>query len=736
MDIPKLELDTFVRSIGVNFGSPHALFLGAGASMSSGVPSAISCIWQWKRSIFCTNNPGSEEQVSELSLRAVQDRIDRWLQANGYYPDKEKDDYSYFIEKCLPIAEDRRRFFEPWIRKARPHVGYRLLCLLAEVGLFRSIWTTNFYGLVARAAAEFDITPVEVGIDSKERIFRQPEQNELMCVSLHGDYRYDPLKNTSKELKAQEIKLKNALISALETHSLVVIGYSGRDPSIMDAIRTAVLQENAVRKIFWCGFTDEPSSDVSRLLIDATEKKRQAYYVPGAAFDDVMTRIAHHCLEGIHFASAKRIIGDYAEKERLPLNVFSFAQGEPTTLIKSNAWPVACPTEMFEFQLREWPKSQVWKWMSQKTAGHQVVAVPFKKVLSLGTLDGIRNVFDDLIDGDIKRVPISDQDVRYEDGAVVSLLRQALVRAIANKRNLCSDGNRVIWEKVKYMTQRAGGNSYDVHHAARLALRRIGGQMFVTIDPTVYFPAENSENEGAIRNIRMQILGYQHNDKFNAALNDWRKLILTPNKPTEFDFPAQSASFRFVIKSAPAFASIRQPRRRSVKLPNGFGRLVHHHGFELPEQCLRFTSKARSNANDTLPLRGLAIHGPFDQSFVSQSGDDRIRVAVICPRAEAPLLERFLAEGLQTHIPLRGAKEEYLVPYTGFEKIYRVPVEFPDRGDPLWYTLPEIEPQLDQRAGALEMSRSIIEGVSSLAAVGRAIILIFCTGSMAPVAWI
>ena len=380
---------------------------------------------------------------------------------------------------------------------------------------------------------------------------------------------------------------------------------------------------------------------------------------------------------------------------------------------------------MFEFQLREWPKHQVWKWISQKTAGHHVVAVPFKKVLALGTLDGIRNVFDNLIDGELQRVPISAQDVHYEDGAVVSLLRQALVRAIASKRDLGSDRNRTIWKKVKYTTERMGGNSYDVHHAARLSLRRIGGQMFVTIDPTVYFPAENSENEDAIRNIRMRILGYQHNDKFNAALNDWRKLILTPNKPTEFDFPAQSASFRFVIKSAPAFASIKQPRRSSVKLPNGFERLVHHHGFEIPEQYLRFTSKERSYATDTLPLRGLATHGPFDQSFLSQSSDDRIRVAVISTRAEAPLLEQFLAEGLQTHNPLRGAKEEYLVPYTGFEKIYRIPVEFPDRGDPLWYTLPEIDSQLDQRSGSLEISRKIIEGVSSLSAASRSIILIF-----------
>ena len=724
-DIPTFEIDTFVRSVGVNRGSPHAIFLGAGASMSSGVPSAESCIWQWKKSIFCTNNPGLEEQVSEISLEAVQDRINRWLQLNGFSPGEGQNEYSYFIEKCLPIADDRRRFFEPWIRKSRPHIGYRLLCLLAEAGLFRSIWTTNFDGLVTRAAADFDLTPVEVGFDCKERLFRQPERNELICVSLHGDYRYDPLKNTSEELQAQEVELKNALVTTLKTHSLIIIGYSGRDPSVMNALRKAILQEDLRGKIFWCGFSDEPSSEVAELLTAAIEMNRQAYFVSGVTFDDVMIRLAHHCLEGSLIDGAKRILGDYADRERMQLNAFSIPHGDPTTLIKSNAWPVSCPTEMFEFQLRKWPNEKVWKWLRQKTAGHQVVAVPFKKVLAFGTLDGIRHVFRELIDGEIKRVPIAEQDIRYEDGAVVSLLRQALARAIADKRELCTDGSRLLWKKEKFKTEREGSVSYDVHHAARLALRRIGEQMYVTIDPTVHFPAENEDNEDAIRNIRMRILGYQHNDKFNAALNDWRTMILTPNEPTEFDFPAQSASFRFVIKSAPAFASIRQPRRSAVRLPEGFGRLVHHHGFEIPEQSLRFSDKARSVATDTLPLRGLAVHGPFDRSFVSQADGGRIRVAVICPRAEAPFLEQFLADSSQTHNPQRGTKEEYLVPYTGFEKLYRMPIEFPSRGDSIWYTIPEIDSRLDQRAGALEMSGRIREGVSSLSALGRSIILIF-----------
>jgi len=53
-----LGLDAFIRSIGINRASQHALLLGAGSSISSGIPSAASCIWEWKRAIFLTKIQG------------------------------------------------------------------------------------------------------------------------------------------------------------------------------------------------------------------------------------------------------------------------------------------------------------------------------------------------------------------------------------------------------------------------------------------------------------------------------------------------------------------------------------------------------------------------------------------------------------------------------------------------------------------------------------------------------
>ena len=114
-----LTLDAFVRSIKVRRTTPHALFLGAGASVSSGVPSAEACIWEWKRDIFLTNNPGLEDQFAELSLPSIRSKIQSWLGKQGAYPEKgATEEYGYYIQQCYPIPDDRRAFFHEWVRNA------------------------------------------------------------------------------------------------------------------------------------------------------------------------------------------------------------------------------------------------------------------------------------------------------------------------------------------------------------------------------------------------------------------------------------------------------------------------------------------------------------------------------------------------------------------------------------------------------------------------------------------
>ena len=276
MDDPILSLDAFVRSIGVRRTTAHAIFFGAGASVTSGVPCAEACIWEWKRDLFLTNNPGLEDQFAELSLPSVKRRIQQWLDNQGTYPEEgAAGEYGFYIRQCFPLPDDRRAYFQEKVRNAQPHIGYRLLCHLAQADLIRSVWSTNFDGLPARAAASFSLTPLEVGIDTQGRLPRQANKSELLCVSMHGDYRYDELKNTPEELQRQEKALRDALIEELRQKPLIVCGYSGRDRSIMEALHAAY-KEQGTGVLYWCGYSDGDIPEAVLRLLTHARAHRQA----------------------------------------------------------------------------------------------------------------------------------------------------------------------------------------------------------------------------------------------------------------------------------------------------------------------------------------------------------------------------------------------------------------------------------------------------------------------------
>ena len=105
--------------------------------------------------------------------------------------------------------------------------------------VLKSVWTTNFDGLVERVAHQANITPININLDNPERIHRTENSQELLYIALHGDYKYSELKNTATELDSQQDTFKHRLKEYFVDKNLIVIGYSGRDKSLMEALTEA-----------------------------------------------------------------------------------------------------------------------------------------------------------------------------------------------------------------------------------------------------------------------------------------------------------------------------------------------------------------------------------------------------------------------------------------------------------------------------------------------------------------
>lgn len=725
-----LQIDAFIRAIGVDRQAPHAVFLGAGASISSGIPSAGLCIWEWKRNIFLTNNPGVEKQFSELTLRSVQDRIQRWLDDKGMYPaNGSPEEYSFYIEQCYPISQHRRQFFADKIRSAQPHVGYKLLCLLAEAGIITSTWTTNFDGLVAKAAAGFSITPVEVGIDCQHRAVRQLRHGELLCVSLHGDYRYDELKNTDEELQNQEAQLKQALTTELENTALIVLGYSGRDKSVMEALEAAYSQPGT-GGLYWCGFSDEIKEPVRRVLESARAAGRPAHFVFTTGFDDTLTRLALHCLSGDRQERARQLLSEVSQELRDRNEQFFIEQTPCAALIKSNAFEINCPSEVFTFDIMEWPEKP-WNWLDELSHGRRFVAVPHrKKVLALGLVDDIQDAFGEQLSGSIERTPVTDTDRKIENGAVNALMRRALVRSFAEGSGAETDGKCRLWETQDYEKRPKGEHDCHIHRAVFVRLREFSGRLHLVLKPTVaVLDARGKElPRDLTKVVKMEVLGYQHNAKFNQTLERWRKKLLPTKGTIEVEFPPHSGStFRFKIRTAPLFAQIgSRAGQTPIRVDERIRPIIKQQGIEIPEPKLLFSDRSGNRyVRDSHPLRGLLSNRPFDFSLSLRGLAPIIRLGVVCPNSEAQLLSEYLCQSRELHQPDRTEKD-YLIDYPGFQQAFGVPLEFPSLGDGAWADCPEPKFGGPAKESSLELAELITRSIDAVIAAEKPhVVLVF-----------
>ena len=134
-----LQLDEFLRSIKQNIDTPHSLLLGAGASIESGIPSASDCIWDWKREIYLSQNPGAIGNFDNSKSESVRRVIQRWIDSQNIYPaENSAEEYSYFAEKAYPIEDDRRKYFQHLTSNHDPSLGYHLISLLALENIIKT----------------------------------------------------------------------------------------------------------------------------------------------------------------------------------------------------------------------------------------------------------------------------------------------------------------------------------------------------------------------------------------------------------------------------------------------------------------------------------------------------------------------------------------------------------------------------------------------------------------------
>ena len=224
---------------------PFAFFLGAGCSVSSGIPSASSLIEDWKRVLWIGASWQSESYEAWL-----QKEYKPFLQSIS---DGFTNEYASLFEYLYRTRKERQLVVESICENIIPGFGYLYLSCLINEKKINMVLTTNFDDLIADSLVKyFDIKPVICSTNASIKNIRI-DTTRPKVIKLHGDYLFDSIKNTSSETKELEHGMKYSLLEIGRNYGIIVVGYSGSDESIMNPIAEMLKsQDNFPLGLHWC----------------------------------------------------------------------------------------------------------------------------------------------------------------------------------------------------------------------------------------------------------------------------------------------------------------------------------------------------------------------------------------------------------------------------------------------------------------------------------------------------
>lgn len=533
-----------------------AWFLGAGASASAGIPTGYAMITDFKKRLFC--------QLSGIPLRDVDADDPLWVaRINSFLgtrsslpPTNDPAEYAEAFNAVYPTPEARRDYIEDAIRKGNLSFGHRVLAALLTAKRIPCVFTTNFDNLLETAVTITDqlVAPTErahltvAAIDNAARAeLCMKESRWPLLAKLHGDYQSIELKNTTEELKTQDVQMRRVLSGACARFGLVVVGYSGRDASITEALADVLTQPNAFPGgLFWITRSaDSLLPAVKQLLEESVQAGISVTIVESQTFDEIAADIA----DGTELPPLLRTHVYQARPDPLLREV-------PLPTVESRRFPVlqcsalplrSLPTVARRIQLDEPVTTARVRELLREAQVRCIVAVAGRELAAFGTNVDLERTFGSIggrISGTIELDPDKDSWAR-------GLLYDALVRALCRGRPLFArlrrrghslmvrgvylDGKPEVVArreqqlaelKRAYSTALTGTIQqlgFPFNEGVQIRLEKLGGCWWCAFEPFTYveFP-RLEDDEGGNADAGSTDIPFQNLGRGDSAI-DWRR---------------------------------------------------------------------------------------------------------------------------------------------------------------------------------------------------------------------
>ena len=282
---------------GKKYGERFCFIFGAGASVSSGIPTGAELEYRWMEDM--EKSPGLEEV--QMAAKALKEKgkldyefkeIEKvWRDAKAQKQTSLPSEYYFdiYTVRFHPNYSNGYHYLENLMEHAKPSFGYHpLSLLLADGGGSNLVITTNFDNLVEDSLFLYtDKKPLVINHELLAEFAGDLNIRRPVIAKIHRGIFFNPL-NRAEETKKLHGKWKEVLKKVFQNYTPIVIGYGGGDSSLM-----GVLEEESVTMkngIYWC-YVEKyglPSDKIQTII-----ENKNGYLVHTAGFDAVMAAIGN-----------------------------------------------------------------------------------------------------------------------------------------------------------------------------------------------------------------------------------------------------------------------------------------------------------------------------------------------------------------------------------------------------------------------------------------------------------
>ncbi len=552
MAIPLSEFVKFypLRAKGLTW------FFGAGSSISAGVPSANDLIWDFKRRIYCAEQALPLSIYNNLTDSGIREQIQNYFTSqNACPPYNSPEEYSYYFERAFSSAIDRSQYISQQTLGLQLTYGHKVMGILMKHKFINLIFTTNFDKAFENICTtqfqkleDWYAADLDSG-DNGMKLFQSGKRP--LIVKLHGDYFSDNIKNTSSELQSQDKKLRDILSLSLDTSGLCVMGYSGRDKSIMDILNEAINKSSSVPNgLFWFIMAGtEPLPEVVQLINNAKDNGKQAEIIEIETFDTAWADIIKG-FDTIPNDDLEKLNQNYYRLNNQPIpNV-----GNKYPLIRMNGLPIlSYPATARLFKCDAGNTKEVIDLINKSSVS--ILAIRKRLgIVGFGADEDFLKAFNNYGRYDLDIFQITEKDLKFDDSAMKGLLTSLLLKALAHgkplrhtkrrqKHLLFVDPNKIndpllnplkkIFPNLKGTIP---GSTLVWTIALEINIQFLLGNPLLVLSPTVIAQKAVDKNIGKlIAPFIKEFMAQWYNQKYDAILNSWLDILFEDKKEITID---------------------------------------------------------------------------------------------------------------------------------------------------------------------------------------------------------